>query len=136
LSGLRGGTFSLDYCQSTFDDVSLCTFTAPYIQQNFTLEWLLGASSLGFSTTPTPFNLDTSLFPALFNAAGNYLISLDITYLGGVTPLASNDNMILTLAVPPLISEPEGISIFLAGLGGLGLALRQRNRRRNRYRRK
>jgi hypothetical protein len=122
-----GGAFDLDFCQSVFDNASLCSFATPYLQQNFTLEWFMGANSLGVSTNSTPFHLDTSLFSALFNSPGNYLISLSVAYVGGVTPLLSDDSMQLTLFVPPpIISEPAAGLIFLAGIGGLGLAIRRR----------
>ena len=131
-SGDLGDNFALSFCQSTFDSASLCSFAASYLAQNFSIEWLLGSNSLGFSQSSAPFILDTSADGALFNNPGTYTIMLDIGYLGSGSPLTSSDSMNLQLTAAHLIEEPGAAEIFLIGLGAIGLACYRRRIKKTR----
>lgn len=112
--GRLGDVFTFDSCGSLFNDDLLCSFTEDYIEENFDITWWLGDEKLGEG-----FRLEAATGErTLFQRIGDYVLTLEITYLSGETKLWSSDQARLTLT-ETAVSAPAGIGILILGLGAL-----------------
>src|SRR5690606_39334171 len=94
--GMIGQSFTFNGCDSLFNDSILCSYSEDFLNDNFITTWYMNDQEIGQGFT---INIETGE-GTLFDAPKEYLLTFEIAYLDGGTPvLSSNDYTRLNLAL-------------------------------------